>query len=1320
MSTPAPRPRQAPFRALANGRPRKARSAFARLEALEPRTLLATILVTTNADTIDPADNALSLREAIEISNGTLPVSSLSPIEQVSVSGPLSLPAPNTILFSIPGGGTQVISATSPLPTITAPVAIDAMSQPGALYNPTEEPDVDLATLTLRLDGFALATAQPALLANGLTIAAPNCTVNGMIITGFKGSAVAITGASSQGNFLFSNFFGALPDPVNGRNFPGGPSLSNGVGLTITASNNRIGGNNPGLRNVIANNGVGVRIDTSNGTGNLLQGNFILDNTAQGVYVSASNNTIGEALAGGGNVISGNGAEGVLITGGANVQGNNLLGNLIGTDMGIKGGARPKGIDPRPNLLQGVRILDSPKNTVGGTNEAARNVIGGNLGDGLVIEGAESSANRVLGNWVGFNIVNGLVSLYIQNQNGVVITAPGNVLGGTVSGAGNTISLNRAHGVLISGAGASGTSVLGNTIGLNPDKGSDFGNALDGIHVDNVANTLIGGTSEGARNFISGNNNGIVLFGANTTGSRILGNFIGTAGDGQTDLGNAVNGIFIVDSPLNTIGGTETGAGNVISGNDRGVVITGATSRNNVLQGNFIGTDLTGVFVINNEIDGVLITGGASFNSVGGTLFNAGNTIAFNAGDGVRVESGNQNTIRNNSIHDNQRRGIALNTSNNANANQPAPIVTAIEPQGTRVTVSGLLNALPSTTFDIEFFANPDKGASGNGEVQPYQARRYLGKTSVTTDATGLVVFSYDIPTLVTSGEWVTATATDPQGNTSEISNAQRVPTQLQFANLNYTVNESEGSIVVTVNRTGGLGGEVSVAYATANGTATAGNQYTAVNGTLFFLSNDPLPKTFSIPILHTANIGGSSTFLVNLSDSTNGATLGTPSTTTVSIIDDDTGLKFSSPTATVNEAEGTVTLTVTRPSAVGTASVNYATANGSAIAGVNYVAKSGTVNFAAGEVSKPITITLIGDNVVTGSLTFSVVLSNPVGALIEPPGTVVVTMTDADAPGVLAFTTSTVVVQPGATSATLTVKRTAGKGGTVTVNYGTGGGTAVPGTDYTTTAGVLTLGPGETSKTISVPILNPGASAVSSNFVVTLSSPGGGATLGSVTTTNVKIQRATSPVGPVNPGTPTGDVTPPTVVSVTPVSGFGGVTSIVIGFSEPLDLNRAQNIANYGTFATSFGRDNIPNTRDDSNVAIVAATYDPGSRRVTLRLASALSSSLRYYVNLNGDASSGSGRGIADQAGNLLAGDGRNAGTPYLVTIGTTIGTPTRVVTPTRTTTPTRVVPTPTTSRGRTTVVRRTGISARAVDTLTTTGTLPRTGTLLSWARRR
>ena len=100
------------------------------LELLEDRRLPAVLTVNTTADDTT-ADSTLSLREAIELVDGSLALSALSTQEQAQVSGSLSS-TPDTIDFNIPGSGVQTIAPTSALPAITAPVTIDGYSQPGA------------------------------------------------------------------------------------------------------------------------------------------------------------------------------------------------------------------------------------------------------------------------------------------------------------------------------------------------------------------------------------------------------------------------------------------------------------------------------------------------------------------------------------------------------------------------------------------------------------------------------------------------------------------------------------------------------------------------------------------------------------------------------------------------------------------------------------------------------------------------------------------------------------------------------------------------------------------------------------------------------------------------------------------------------------------------------------------------------------------------------------------------------------------------------------------------------------------------------------
>ena len=1217
-----------------------------RVEALEGRALLSTIIVDTALDENDPTDGTLSLREAIEVSNGTLPVSSLSAAEQSLVIGALAFPSPNTIVFSIPSGQPTVVTLASALPVITAPVSITGYTQSGAAANPPEQPDVDLAALPVRLNGYALSQATVGTV-DGLDVTAPNCTISGLNITGFSGAAVSISGAGSQGNWLYGNIIGTRPDSLNGRDFSTDPTLSNGVGLLITSSNNRAGGNNPGLRNVIANNGVGVQIQTAGGTGNLIQNNFILSNAREGVYVASSNNTIGEALKGGGNVISGNGAEGVLITGGPDVQGNGLFGNEIGTDLGIKGGVRPRGLDPLPNLKQGVLIQDSPRNVIGGASDAAKNVIAANLGDGLAILGPAAVGNQILGDWVGFNIVNSLESLFIPNRNGIYVTSSGNVIGGLNSASANTVANNRLNGILLSGAGAFGNVIEGNVIGLNPDGGSAFGNAFDGIHLDNAPNNIIGGTASGAGNTVSSNNNGVVLVGNGATGNLIQGNLIGTGVDGKTDLGNAVDGVILLNAPNNTVGGSVSGAGNVVSGNNRGVHVSGSGARDDTIQANFIGTDRTGlVLTLHNEIDGVLIDGTASFNLVGGTAAGTGNVITTNVGSGVRVDSGSSNAVRGNSIFANHVRGIDLNALNSANGNPAVPNIATVLPNGSTTHVEGSLDAAPLTTYALDFFASVAKDPSGFGQGQVY-----LASFSVTTDAAGHADYAHNLPVPVPAGQFVTATATDPNNNTSQFSNAvPAVAVQLSIASAVYSANETDPSVTVTVVRSGGLGGNVAVDYATGGGTAVAGVDYTGVNGTLFFRPSDfppgaPQVITFTVPILNPNKIGGSVAFNVNLSNPANGATLGAVPTAVVTVTDNaQPVLSLGSAAYSVPENAGPLLITVTRNSGAGTSTVDYATADGTAVAGVNYTNTHGTLTFAPGVTRQTVSVPVLPDHLVRGPLGFTLVLADATGGVLLAPTTAAVTVVDTDVPGAIGVGLNFLNAAPGAAAASVVVSRTGGSAGTVTVAYATSGGNARPGVDYTPVSGTLTFAPGQVSKTIAVPLLNNAVPGSDSAFALTLSGAGGGASIRSGAGVTVVIVR--HPAAPPNPA----DLVPPVVVDTQVFASPSGVVALSGTFSKP---SRANNPNNYGSFATGPGPDGVLGTYDDAYDAIAGVAYDPGLRRSILVFATPLPFGVFSQVVLSAPATPGTVRGLTDLAGNLLdgTGTGTHAGTPYVAT---------------------------------------------------------------------
>jgi YD repeat-containing protein len=131
----------------------------------------------------------------------------------------------------------------------------------------------------------------------------------------------------------------------------------------------------------------------------------------------------------------------------------------------------------------------------------------------------------------------------------------------------------------------------------------------------------------------------------------------------------------------------------------------------------------------------------------------------------------------------------------------------------------------------------------------------------------------------------------------------------IQFSLAAYSVNESGGSVLITVTRTGGSSGAVGVSYVTNNGTATAGSDYTSTSGTLSWVNGDTSNKTFSVSILNDSVYEGDETVNLTLNSPTGGATLGFPSTAVLTIIDDDPAIGTYILTVNVNPvAAGSIT----------------------------------------------------------------------------------------------------------------------------------------------------------------------------------------------------------------------------------------------------------------------------------------------------------------------------------------------------------------------------------------------------------------------------
>jgi fibronectin type 3 domain-containing protein len=334
----------------------------------------------------------------------------------------------------------------------------------------------------------------------------------------------------------------------------------------------------------------------------------------------------------------------------------------------------------------------------------------------------------------------------------------------------------------------------------------------------------------------------------------------------------------------------------------------------------------------------------------------------------------------------------------------------------------------------------------------------------------------------------------------------------VQFSAGTYTVGEGGSSVTITATRTGGSVGAASVNYATANGTATAGSDYTAASGTLSWAAGVIGSKTFTVPISQDTLVEGNETINLTLSGAV-GATLGPAPTSVITITDDDGGagtVQFSAGTYTVGEGGGSVTITATRTGgSVGAASVNYATANGTAAAGSDYTATSGTLSWAAGVIgSKTFTVPITQDAAVEGNETINVTLSGAVGATLGPAPTSVITITDDDGPvGALQFSaTSYLVAENGGTAVTVTVTRVGASSGAVSATYATADGTAVASVDYVATSGSLSWANGDaTTKSFSVPLINDSVFEAGEYFDVTLAGVTG-AMLGSPSTAAVEI----------------------------------------------------------------------------------------------------------------------------------------------------------------------------------------------------------------------
>ncbi|MCC7265239.1 MAG: hypothetical protein IT369_22255 [Candidatus Latescibacteria bacterium] len=470
------------------------------------------------------------------------------------------------------------------------------------------------------------------------------------------------------------------------------------------------------------------------------------------------------------------------------------------------------------------------------------------------------------------------------------------------------------------------------------------------------------------------------------------------------------------------------------------------------------------------------------------------------------------------------------------------------------VTINGDLTSEPNETFTLNL-SNPANASIGDGQGQgtltndDAQASLSVNDVAVAEGNSGTRSLTFTLTLSAASNQtvtvaWATANGTATAGSDYNANNGTLSfsagqtsrtvavtvrgdntvePNETFFLNLSnannatiadgqgigtitnddggssLTINDvavSEGnsgtrSLSFTVSLSPASAQAVTVVWATANGTATAGSDYVAANGTLTFAAGQT-SRTIAVTVNGDLLNEGDETLVVNLSNAGNAILADNQGQGTIT--DDDTNPTISISDASVSEGNSgtkSMTFTVRLAAASGRAlTVPFATANGTATAGSDYVSASSNLVFTPGVTSRSVTITVNGDLVTEADETFTVNLSSPTNVTIAD-GQGVGTITNDDVvPSLVINDVAVAEGNSGTKNLIFTVTQSVASGQTVTVSYATANGTATAGSDYVAASGTLNFAPGETSKTIAVTINGDVLSEVDETFALILSNP--------------------------------------------------------------------------------------------------------------------------------------------------------------------------------------------------------------------------------------
>lgn len=447
----------------------------------------------------------------------------------------------------------------------------------------------------------------------------------------------------------------------------------------------------------------------------------------------------------------------------------------------------------------------------------------------------------------------------------------------------------------------------------------------------------------------------------------------------------------------------------------------------------------------------------------------------------------------------------------------------------------------------------------------------------------------------------VNAVLTRPAGNALLVDNDTVAdaasPATVSIRNL--TVDESAGTATFTVLLDKAVNGAFALDYHSADGTANAGSDYTAVSGTLNFAPGETV-KTITVPIANDTVAEADEFFSVQL-----GALSGSGFSTLHAV---QLGNSFAQATITHNDqtpvaqpvisvsnvtagegdgyADFIVTLSGPGASEI---TVNYSTSNDTTSYS-DYASASGKLVFAPGVTSQVVRVALTDDKVTDPAEIFKLYLSNPVNATVSSSGASALIIDNdslADSSHPAGLVVRNVTVDESAGAATFVVTLDKAVSDTFSVSYSTANGSASAGSDYSAVNGSLTFGPGETVKTITVPIINDSAAEGPESFLLNLGSLSGKA----AALVQIAEGTAQATIG-ANDQTP---LAKPVITVADVVAGEGdGYIDFVVSLNAP----------STGTVSVNYSTSNDTTSYSDYASAGGTLTFAPGVTTQVVRVA--------------------------------------------------------------------------------------------------------------------